>query len=156
MCFASSSENTGLFPQPAEPPRHVLRPAQPQTPNGKRALETPAATAMHLRQTPLHGDCFTLRNLRRAVGAVFISPAFQRGVSVPQNFPRVPEGRRPKPPKTRISHRNADLAGLTPIWGNFRIGDNSPATRIASRQPSHRVVIQRSAATKDLQLLLRP
>jgi hypothetical protein len=84
MCFASSSENTGLFPQPAEPPRHVLRPAQPQTPNGKRALETPAATAMHLRQTPLHGDCFTLRNLRRAVGAVFISPAFQRGVSADQ------------------------------------------------------------------------
>ena len=42
------------------------------------------------------------------------------------------------------------------LRSSFRSGDNSPTTRIASPQPSPRVVIQRTAATKDLRWLLRP
>ena len=83
MYFASSSENTGLFPQPAEPPRHVLPSFPRPTPNPKwkESLETPPPPAMHPHQALLHGDCFTLRNLPRAAGVhrgEFISPAFHR------------------------------------------------------------------------------
>ena len=35
---------------------------------------------------------------------MFVSPAFQRGVVQPHNSPGVPEGRRPKPPKTKICY----------------------------------------------------
>ena len=132
MCFASSSENTGLFPQPAEPPRHVLRPAQPQTPNGKRALETPAATAMHLRQAPLQVDCITLPNPPRAVGAVFISPAFQRGVSAPSKFPPSPGGTPPESSQGKNLPSRAALKGRA--RGTLWVGAISAAIRTWSLQ----------------------